>query len=176
MNIDQNHTKARGLIPDYMVAGVADIDFAGLYGIGIRCLVLDVDHTLVRYNTALLDDTLRDFLLAQKRAGYIEQICIASNSNRDLSSIASSIGAQTLRAGRFIKKPSRLYFGRLLKELKREPHEVVMVGDKLLTDIWGGNRAGLLTILVNPIGPDRLFDRLLMTRWWGRRYVRRFRK
>ncbi len=157
-----------------VVGGVEDIDFALLHRRGIRALVLDVDHTLVKYNTTILDSKTRDFLLAQKQAGLIDQICIASNSRRDLSAIAESIGAQTLRVGRFIKKPSSTYFKLLLRELKRPPYEVVMVGDKLLTDILGGNRAGLVTVLVNPIGPDRLFDRLIMRRLWGRWYVRRF--
>ena len=29
-----------------------------------------------------------------------------------------------------------------------------MIGDQLFTDIWGGNRAGLTTVLVTPIDPS----------------------
>lgn len=32
-----------------------------------------------------------------------------------------------------------------------------MVGDQLFTDIWGGNRAGIFTILVRPISRQELW-------------------
>ena len=38
-----------------------------------------------------------------------------------------------------------------MQQLGVEPHETVVVGDQLFTDILGGNRAGAYTILVVPI-------------------------
>jgi predicted HAD superfamily phosphohydrolase YqeG len=49
-----------------------------------------------------------------------------------------------------------------------------MVGDKLLFDVWGGNRAGLVTVLVQPIGPDQWFDRVVRIRFWERMVLRRW--
>jgi predicted HAD superfamily phosphohydrolase YqeG len=37
--------------------------------------------------------------------------------------------------------------------MDRAAHETAVVGDQLMTDIWGGNRCGLLTILVQPLSP-----------------------
>lgn len=177
MNIEANttKTKARGLIPDYVVDSVFNIDFRGLQTLGIRCLVLDVDHTLVSYRVHVLDDTMRDFLLDQKSRGYIEKIFLASNSTRNLNAIADSIGASVMQP-HFARKPAGAYFKKLQRMLEYRPQEVVMVGDKLLTDILGGNRAGFVTVLVTPIGPDRLFDRLLMRRIWSQLYLKRYKK
>ena len=42
------------------------------------------------------------------------------------------------------------------------PDSSAMIGDQLFTDIYGGNRLGLLTILVNPLSPrDALPTKLL---------------
>jgi len=35
--------------------------------------------------------------------------------------------------------------------LKTTPEETVVVGDQIFTDIFGGNRMGLYTVLVSPL-------------------------
>src|SRR5699024_3737149 len=48
-------------------------------------------------------------------------------------------------------KPLRYKFQRAQKLMGLEKDEVVVIGDQLLTDIFGGNSAGFYTILVLPI-------------------------
>jgi uncharacterized protein len=36
-------------------------------------------------------------------------------------------------------------------EMKIEPARVAMVGDRIFTDVLGGNRMGMFTILIEPI-------------------------
>ncbi len=45
-----------------------------------------------------------------------------------------------------------------MQQFGARPEETAMIGDQLLTDIRGGNRCGLYTILVMPINPRE---------WWG---------
>ena len=40
---------------------------------------------------------------------------------------------------------------KIIKEYKYDLSEVALVGDELYRDIYGGNKAGIKTILVNPI-------------------------
>ena len=35
--------------------------------------------------------------------------------------------------------------------MKLDKKEVVFIGDQIFTDIWGANRAGIISILVSPI-------------------------
>ena len=46
--------------------------------------------------------------------------------------------------------------------------EVAIIGDQLLTDIYGGNRVGIKTILVNPVSKEdivpTMFSRLIEKR------------
>ena len=49
----------------------------------------------------------------------------------------------------------------VLREYKHEENEVAIIGDQLLTDIVGGNKVGIVTILVNPISTKDGF----FTKW-----------
>lgn len=171
----KKHGKAKGFTPDYFAESVRDINFAELKRRGIRCLVLDVDHTLTMKRAVELPHATINFLNQQRQNGNLEAIFLASNSRRDLTAMAESIGAKVIRAGRLRRKPSRAYQRRVLKATGYQPSQSVMVGDKLVNDIWGGNRAGMHTILVPPIGPDLWFDRLIRRRFWGQRYLRKQR-
>lgn len=165
-----------GFLPDYLADSVGDIDFGLLRRRGVRYAVLDVDHTLAVYRAnELAPETIR-FLNAQVGQGRLERLFIASNSRRDLRTIAASISARVIRPNRLQRKPSQAYYHKLLKTIGCKPEEAVMIGDKLFNDIWGGNRAGMYTVLVKPLGPDMLVDRLLLRRYWGERYLRRHRR
>ena len=49
------------------------------------------------------------------------------------------------------KKPSKRKFLKVLKMFNFDLSEVAIIGDQLFTDIFGGNRIGIKTILVNPM-------------------------
>ena len=56
-----------------------------------------------------------------------------------------------------------------------KPEEIAAVGDQLMTDIFGGNRVGLTTILVNRIGPvEPITTRF--NRIWERKLLKKFNK
>ena len=55
------------------------------------------------------------------------------------------------------KKPMRKKYDLILKEYKYSVSEVAMVGDNIVTDILGGNKVGITTILVNPISNKEVF-------------------
>jgi HAD superfamily phosphatase (TIGR01668 family) len=48
-------------------------------------------------------------------------------------------------------KPRRGAFRSIASQFNLSPSEVAVVGDQLFTDILGGNRTGMFTILVTPI-------------------------
>ncbi len=169
---NQQPIKATGLLPDYFAESISVIDFAALQRRGVRHLVVDVDHTLAVYRSLELEPETVEFLQSIQRAGLVTSITIASNSRRDLQAMAESIGAAIVRPYFLRRKPSQAYYRKLIRTIGCCPEEAVMVGDKMINDIWGGNRLGMYTVLVNPIGPDMLFDRLVGRRFWGRRYVR----
>lgn len=146
-------------LPDFYVDKVTDIDFKKLRQMGVRYALLDVDNTLTRNGENVISEEVEQFLNKAVAEDELEKIFLVSNSRRDFTQIASSIDAQVVRCGiLFDRKPSRSFFGRVLETAGCEPHEAVMVGDKITIDIYGGKRSGVKTVLVSPIGPGRVVE------------------
>jgi hypothetical protein len=78
------------------------------------------------------------------------KLCIMSNSLSSTRSvrIAERLGATNVSRAR---KPSRQGFRRALEALGTKPAATAIVGDQMFTDILGGNRAGIYTIMVKQI-------------------------
>jgi hypothetical protein len=49
-----------------------------------------------------------------------------------------------------------------MEVMKTTPGQTAVIGDQLFTDILGGNRMGMLTILVTPISRREFFGTRLM--------------
>lgn len=52
-------------------------------------------------------------------------------------------------------KPRRKIVRQALKNLELLPEQTVLIGDRPLTDILAGQRLGMVTILVDPLGNQR---------------------
>lgn len=136
------------LKPTYLIAGdITDIDIEELSRIGIKGLILDLDSTLVAPKSAQITEEAREWL---NRARQRFQIAIASNNKNEayLDLVRKDLAITIV--GR-AKKPSRQAFHRLLQDFGLTAGEVAVIGDRPLTDIWGGQRAGMKTILVDTL-------------------------
>jgi HAD superfamily phosphatase (TIGR01668 family) len=128
---------------------------------GLRALVLDLDNTLVAWRGEDVAPEIEAWVKATLAAGI--PLCIVSNTHRPrrLKSLATRLGVQWVPSG---GKPRRRGFREALVAMGSNPSETAVVGDQLLTDIWGGNRTGLLTILVEPLSE---------VEFWGTRVISR---
>lgn len=174
----QSLQKKRGtshFIPDYRASSVLHVDFKELHRRGVRCVALDVDGTLVPFRGIKLDRATRHFLRTQRT--QMDQWCIASNRiTRMLDVVGEALDMPIVATSLRVRKPKREYFDRLVAHFKVRPEEIVMVGDKLFADVWGANRAGFVTVLVQPRGVDGIHDRLVRTRTWERLVLRQARR
>jgi HAD superfamily hydrolase (TIGR01450 family) len=62
--------------------------------------------------------------------------------------LVAAIRTLTYKEPEILGKPSRAFFDRGLRRMGLAPHETIMVGDNIETDIKGGRAAGLLSILI----------------------------
>lgn len=136
-------------VPDERVDSIYDIDLQRLKKEGIRGIITDLDNTLVGARDPLATPELLEWLTHVRDIGLA--VVIVSNNNRlRVSAFAEPIPLPYIHAAR---KPVGRSFRQALGLLGVQPHEAVMLGDQLLTDVFGGKRIGLRTILVTPISP-----------------------
>lgn len=144
-------------VADYLAKSIEDIDFKQLAQQGIHYIAFDADSTLVNFRGRELPVSTKLFL--QKQRSLFTSWCIASNRiTNDLLPLAKSMDAQVIRATLLTRKPSRRFFDRVILLCGGKPSQIAMIGDKLIADIWGAKRAGMITIWVEKIGRDNPID------------------
>lgn len=137
-------------VPDERVDSIYDIDLQRLKQAGIVGIITDLDNTLIGAKAPLATPELLGWLTHVRELGF--KVVIVSNNNRlRVSAFAEPIPLPYIHAAR---KPIGRSFRQALDLLGVQPHQAVMLGDQLLTDVFGGNRIGLRTILVTPISPE----------------------
>ncbi|WP_276356329.1 YqeG family HAD IIIA-type phosphatase [Cohnella caldifontis] len=135
------------LLPDQIVKTVYDIDLDELKTRGVQGIITDLDNTLVSARTPLATPELVAWLDAVRERGF--KVVILSNNNlHRVGKFAEPLGIPYVYMAR---KPAVRAFHRALEKLRLPPEQAVVVGDQMMTDMLGGRRAGLRTILVSPI-------------------------
>ncbi|MBE3573001.1 MAG: YqeG family HAD IIIA-type phosphatase [Moorella humiferrea] len=146
------------LQPDLYVRSLRDIPLAALKARGIRGLIIDLDNTVTEWGRATLDREVYQWFMDLKKQGL--RACLVSN-NRDerVKKIASYLGIPGIsRAG----KPRRRAFYQAMAVMETAVDDTAVIGDQVFTDVLGGNRLGLFTILVMPINKREFFGTRLM--------------
>jgi HAD superfamily phosphatase (TIGR01668 family) len=151
------------LRPTYLIEGdVTDIDLNQLERDGVRGLIFDLDSTLVAPHAGELTDDVSTWL---ERAREKFKVAVVSNNKKDpyIKQVQVILDMHCIGCA---AKPSIKAFREVQEMFGMAPHEVAVVGDRPLTDVWGGHRAGMKTILVMPLksmnepGWIRMFRRL----------------
>jgi HAD superfamily phosphatase (TIGR01668 family) len=159
--------------PHRIVDAVTDIDLQELWGRGIRGVILDLDNTLVRWRREEMTPEVVAWLQALKATGF--QLAILSNAilSKRSERIAERFGGINIRRAR---KPRRSGFRRAMEAMGTTPATTAIVGDQMFTDIWGGNRVGIYTIMVKPIAPGEFLYTRYVSRPPERLLLRLFQK
>ncbi|MDF2722975.1 MAG: family phosphatase [Paenibacillus sp.] len=135
------------LIPQKNVRSIYDIDIKALWDTGVRGIITDLDNTLVGAKRPLATPELADWLNQVKAIGF--QVVVVSNNNEQrVSHFSKPLSLPYIFRA---KKPGNGSFRKAMEMMALAPSQIVMVGDQMLTDVLGGNRLGLYTILVQPI-------------------------
>lgn len=138
------------LKPDYNLKNIYEIDFKELKAQGIKCIMFDLDSTvMVSKSATFLPETINWFNTFMKD---FEVAIISNNFSKEYIDNASKIApCRVIGAAR---KPNPDIMKAYLDEIGVSPKEAVMVGDRPLTDILAGKRLGCKTILVGSINPN----------------------
>jgi HAD superfamily phosphatase (TIGR01668 family) len=135
-----------------------DVSLPELFRMGIRGIVIDIDNTLTEWRSPILPDGAAIWLEQAGREGI--RLCfVSNNSARHFRDVADQLGIPFVAKA---QKPRRHSFRRAMEIMGTTPEQTAMIGDQLFTDILGGNRMGMLTVLVTPISGREFFGTRLM--------------
>ncbi len=137
-------------IPRGHYEAVETIDFNTLYhNVGKRLLLLDLDNTLIPYDVFEPTETHRDWIRQLQAIGY-EIILVSNNHGLRIKRAQEVLDITVVGSA---KKPLKCGFKRAMRLASKhyEKAEVIVVGDQLMTDVYGAKRSGLDAILVQPI-------------------------
>ena len=137
--------------PNMYYKSIFDIKYNILKDRGIKVLIFDLDNTVVLVDEKEPNDKVKE-LISKLSKDF--KIFIASNNYKDrVRRVGDSLN---VHAFYLIRKPSKKIKKLLLKKCTVEMNEVAVIGDQVMTDIFMGNRLGMHTILVDPMGEKDL--------------------
>ncbi len=148
--------KWTNLFPDELTASSYEIDYQKLYKEGFRGIIYDIDNTLVAHD-APADERAISLLQEVRNMGF--KICLLSNNKHPrVDRFNEKIGAYTVcEAG----KPWRTGYIKAMQIMGTDRSNTIMIGDQILTDMWGANRTGVPCIMVKKLYRKEAFQVVL---------------
>ena len=121
------------------------------YGIG--GLILDIDDTL-RKDIKPIPKCNQEWLKYMKQEFKV--IIVSNGFDKDIKSFASENEIEYMG---FCKKPFKKYFLDAANKMGLDPENVLVIGDDIICDIYGGNRCGMITAIVKDVVNRDDFER-----------------
>jgi len=138
------------LIPDFYYKSIYEIPYNKLYEDGIRLILTDLDNTLISYKETMPNEKLLEWKRSLIDMGF--EIVIVSNSRKDrVTNFADALGVKCVK---FSTKPLKRGIKKAYKKVAKQKYEkeqIILLGDQLMTDVFGGKRCKLTVGLVHAI-------------------------
>ena len=119
---------------------------------GIKCLLIDVDGTLLSRNSKKIPIKVKKWIRKSKDSFSIFLISNNPSKNR-IKLIGNDLG---VRYKYKALKPSRKVTLEAINILNEDKKNIAFIGDRILTDVIVGNRCKLYTILVSRLNKKGL--------------------
>lgn len=135
------------LRPDLYVRSLLYVPLQELCQRGIRGLIIDLDNTVTQWGRSALDREVEAWF-AELKKHHLKACLLSNNRQKRVKSIADRLNVPAVyKAG----KPRARAFRRAMEILGTRPEETAVIGDQIFTDVFGGKRLGLYTVLVVPL-------------------------
>lgn len=135
------------LKPDLYYPSILEIDLQDLRKRRIRGIICDMDNTLVSWEKKGVEREMVKWCGEVREQGF--KMCLVSNGLLErVEKISHALNVPYVAQA---IKPRRRPFKKAAKILDLHPTQLAVIGDQIFTDILGGNRMGMLTILVDPL-------------------------
>ena len=137
--------------PSMYKENVYDVNYKLLKEKGIKCLIFDLDNTLVLADQIKVDDKTKKLIDKLKKDFRV--VIISNNTKKRVEFIAKELGCIYVASA---KKPLTFGYNKIKNKYNYKKKEMATIGDQIVTDILGGNTFGITTVLVDPLGKKDL--------------------
>lgn len=148
----------KGVKPDLDIKNIEELSFDFLVRQGIEGIIVDLDNTILPWVGKEIPLTIKQWFIGLKKLGI--KFCILSNgASRRVHSLAATLEVPAISKA---IKPRRKAFTKALVVLGTTSSNTAVIGDQLFTDVWGGNRLHLYTVLVSPLNKREFIGTMLV--------------
>ncbi|HIS56433.1 MAG: YqeG family HAD IIIA-type phosphatase [Lachnospiraceae bacterium] len=134
--------------PTECAASVYEVNFTAYYEKGIRGIIFDIDNTLVPHGKPA-DKRAVELFSKLHSMGF--QTCLISNNRESrVKPFAAAVDSMYICNAH---KPSAANYRKAVERMGVSEGTALFIGDQIFTDIYGANRAGIASLLVDPIHP-----------------------
>ena len=136
------------VIPKMYAKSFYTINFKELKDNNIKSLIIDIDGTILPADDTMIPIVLKKKFKILKANDF--NIVLVSNNNKDrVEPVASVLDVKYLYKA---NKPLKECYDKVLEMLDdKDLSKVAMIGDQMLTDVYGANSYGLYSVLVDPV-------------------------
>ena len=150
-------------IPSDYVTSIFEIDYENMQKQGIKSLFFDLDNTIIAYDEDVLSEKHVTFFNELKK-----QFNIVVISNSGYKRVSTALAHLDVSFVHHSLKPTKMGLKKALAYAGTKKEETVLIGDQLMTDVYGASRFNIKSILVKAV--KRKSDR------WMTRINRRIEK
>lgn len=169
MKIERGYMFKR-FYPSEIAASTYQIDFERLYKEGYRGILFDIDNTLVEHGADASKEAIELFERL-KKIGF--QLCLISNNKQPrVERFNKDVNVNYIYDAH---KPSTKNYKKAMELMKTDCTNTVFVGDQLFTDVYGANRVGMRTFLVEPISPKEEIQ-IVLKRYLEKIVLRQYKR
>lgn len=133
--------------PTWLLKSVYHLTVDTLKQKHIKGILIDLDNTIVAWHTPYGSDALKIWL-QELQKNQIQVVIVSNNTTKRVEKVANVLNVPFVANA---KKPTSMGIKKAYQRLNLPKENVVMIGDQLMTDILGGYRFGMRTILVQPL-------------------------
>ena len=163
--------------PDMYQKSIYTIDYKKLKGMGIKCLLFDLDNTICPPKEDVVSLELKNLFSSIKK---LDIKCIIFSNSINRNKLKKLSKYYEIDYVGMACKPISYSYKKIIKKYKYKNNEICAIGDQLVTDIIGGNLVKITTILVDPISEKdekiTLLNRFIEKRLFKKLYKQGFEK
>ena len=137
--------------PSIYKKNIFEINYKQLKDEGIKCLIYDLDNTLVLISHKNCPDETKE-LIKKLQKDFIVVIS-SNNTKKRLKPYLKELGIDGVS---WSMKPSIRGLMIIKSKYKLKKKEMCIIGDQIVTDVLAGKRFHIKTILVDPLGEKDL--------------------